>query len=182
MLRDAREYPLVSLLDAILMMLMWWYAERRNVAIKMKYSSTDWAEKIVRERDEKSRRMDVQTSHYYTYYVLDGDRNAEVDLNARKCTCNVFQLDQLPCAHALAAARKVGMPRYELASQFYTTEALIAAFAEAIYPVGHVDFWNTPEEVSQLTVLPPIMRPPSGRPRKMRILSQGEQKMRRKCG
>ncbi|KAK6145303.1 hypothetical protein DH2020_022123 [Rehmannia glutinosa] len=117
---DAREYPPVAFLDAILMVLMRWYAKRRNVAVKMKYPLTDWAEKIIRERDEKSRRMDVQTSHYYTYYVLDGDRNAEVDLNARKCTCNMFQLDQLPCAHALAAARKVGMPRYELASQFYT--------------------------------------------------------------
>ncbi|KAK6158976.1 hypothetical protein DH2020_006290 [Rehmannia glutinosa] len=139
--------------------------ERRNVDVKMKYPLT-LGEKIVRERDEKSRRMDVQTSYYYTYYVLDGDRNTEIDLNARKCTCNVFQLDQLPCTHALAAARKVGMPRYELDSQFYTTEALIAAYAETIFLVGHVDFWNTPEEVSQLNVLPPIMRPPSGRPRK----------------
>ncbi|KAK6156999.1 hypothetical protein DH2020_011247 [Rehmannia glutinosa] len=39
--RDAREYPLVALLDAILMMLMRWYAERRNVAVKMKYPLTD---------------------------------------------------------------------------------------------------------------------------------------------
>ena len=114
--------------------------------------------------------------------MRDGGRNGEVNLNAKTCTCKVFQIDELPCSHALAAEAHVTVLKYGLASKFYTSDALLAAYAETVYPVGHEDYWKTTEETTKMIVLPPIMRTPGGRPRKRRIPSQGEEGVRLKCG
>ncbi|KAK6122111.1 hypothetical protein DH2020_044147 [Rehmannia glutinosa] len=141
---------------------------------------TKWAEKRVLKRDELARRFNVRTLHHYTFEVLDGQKNAVVDLNGKTCTCRRFQLDQMACAHALAATSKINVPKFGLACPYYTSEYLLQAYAEPIYPVGHEDYWKTPEEVSSTIILAPIMRRPSGRPRKLRIASQREEVVAKK--
>ncbi|KAK6122066.1 hypothetical protein DH2020_044189 [Rehmannia glutinosa] len=83
--------------------------------------------------------------------------------------------------HSCVAPSKINLPKFGLASPYYTSEYLVQAYAEPIYPVGHEDYWKTPEEVSNTIILAPIMRRPSGRPRKLRIASQGEEVVAKKC-
>ena len=69
-----------------------------------------------------------------------------------------------------------------MTSRYYYAETLRAAYAESIYPVGDPVQCDVSNEVKMRSVLPPEMRRRSAsRPKKNRILSQGEDKIRYKC-
>ena len=69
-----------------------------------------------------------------------------------------------------------------MASRYYYVETLCVAYAKSVYPVGDPVQWNVPNEVKMMSVLLPEMRRRSAsRPRKNKIMSQGEEKIRYKC-
>ncbi|XP_038698032.1 uncharacterized protein LOC119995596 [Tripterygium wilfordii] len=118
-----------------------------------------------------SQRLNVQPISHSEYYVRDGDQDGQVDLQNKTCSCRVFDLDQLPCVHALAACRVRNISFNSLCSPYYTNEALMLAYAEAIYPVTIED----QRKVSENNVLlPPATRRQGGRSRQRRIPSSGE--------
>ncbi|KAL3655614.1 hypothetical protein CASFOL_000010 [Castilleja foliolosa] len=175
-LRKVREYPPVSLLDTIVTKLSMWYAKRREIALKMQGPLTTWAEKKIVKADELSRSYNVRQLDGSSFHVMDGRKNPVVDLKVRTCSCRRFQLDKIPCSHAIAAAAKKGVSKFELAHPYYSSEYLLLAYAETIMPVEHEDEWQTPAEISNETLLFPIKRRAIGRPGgTSRILSQGEE-------
>ncbi|KAL3646052.1 hypothetical protein CASFOL_011232 [Castilleja foliolosa] len=175
-LKDVREYPPVALLDTIVTKLSTWYAQRRETAMKMQGPLTTWAEKKIIKSDELSRSYNVRQLDGCSFHVMDGRKNPVVDLNGRTCSCRRFQLDKIPCSHAIAAAAKKNVSKFELAHPYYFSEYLLLAYAETIMPVGHEDHWQTPDEVSNPTLLFPTKARGIGRPGgKSRILSQGEE-------
>ncbi|KAL3649199.1 hypothetical protein CASFOL_005602 [Castilleja foliolosa] len=175
-LRKVREYPPVSLLDTIVTKLSMWYAKRREIALKMQGPLTTWAEKKIVKADELSRSYNVRQLDGCSFHVMDGRKNPVVDLKGRTCSCRRFQLDKIPCSHAIAAAAKKGVSKFELAHPYYSSEYLLLAYAETIMPVEHEDEWQTPAEISNETLLFKIKRRAIGRPGgTSRILSQGEE-------
>ena len=98
------------------------------------------------------------------------------------CTCRVFDLDHIPCAHAIAACRYRNMSCYTLCSQYYMKNLLICSYSKSIYPIGNNKDWVILEDIRCRVVLPPNSRRPTGRPRKERICSSGETKSTRCCG
>ncbi|XP_052292000.1 uncharacterized protein LOC127900805 [Citrus sinensis] len=119
----------------------------------------------------------------YEFIVKDGDLNDHVNILDKTCSCREFQLDQLPCEHALAVCRyQETLSVYDMCSRYYSSEAWVAAYAETIYPVGTEEEWEVSEEVQSNEVLPPVEKRKKGRPQQIRIPSQGEEKLRRKCG
>jgi hypothetical protein len=115
------------------------------------------------------------------FNVLDGEQNV-VDLGLRRCTCRQFDLDRMPCAHALAAIRfRCGSP-YTYCSEFYFASYLQATYAASVHPVGPPSSWNVSEEARSVVITPPATRRPVGRRRKRRVLSKGEVMVTVKCG
>ncbi|KAK1369177.1 hypothetical protein POM88_035269 [Heracleum sosnowskyi] len=49
---------------------------------------------------------EVNPTNNVLFEVQNGDKKSIVDLGLRTCTCNRFQMDQLPCAHAIAVFKK----------------------------------------------------------------------------
>ncbi|CAL9030197.1 unnamed protein product, partial [Prunus brigantina] len=71
----------------------------------MKSHSTlcpDLGEIKLRKRLDAASRMNVVKINEVEYNVLDGDLNGLVHLQNRSCTCRKFDLEQLPCKHAIA--------------------------------------------------------------------------------
>ncbi|GMN39676.1 hypothetical protein TIFTF001_008919 [Ficus carica] len=66
-----------------------------------------------------------------------------VDMSERTCTCRRFQVDQIPCPHAMAI----------------------------FHPIGSAEGWDVPEKVRSQIVNPPNTKRGPGRPRVRRILS-----------
>ncbi|KAA0061902.1 Ulp1-like peptidase [Cucumis melo var. makuwa] len=118
--------------------------------------------------------MKVNPIDCYQFHVKDLDKEEVVNLQTKECTCKEFQAEQLPCSHAIAAARDRNINVYSLCANYYTNECLLAAYEEVVYPVGNQSDWKTSEYYVHMTVLPPKVVKRVGRPKKKRISSVGE--------
>ena len=97
-----------------------------------------------------------------------------VDMRQRTCTCRQFQVDQLPCPHAMSVCNRRQMSPYTYCSRYYTKEELYATYEAVIHPIGSREGWDVPEDVRNRVINPPKTKRRPGRPKVTRILSQGE--------
>ena len=87
--------------------------------------------------DTPAERMIVHPVAQYQFHILGtGIKEGIVDIREKTCSCKVFQLDQLVCAHAIAACITVHVDYISLCSKFYTKESLVMAYAQPVEPVG----------------------------------------------
>ena len=103
-------------------------------------------------------------------------------MQERKCSCNRFQIDQLPCPHALAILKQMNQDPYKYCSNFYTKETLLATYEETVHPIPNQTTWNIPIQEQQIKVQPPEGRIKAGRPKKRRIKAQWAYTRHNKCG
>nr|XP_009631822.1 uncharacterized protein LOC104121510 [Nicotiana tomentosiformis] len=62
---------------------------------------------------------------HYIHTLIDGVKNFIVCLQYKRCSCGQFQLDELPCPHALAALRHRNESYENYCSPYYTRESLL---------------------------------------------------------
>ena len=148
----------------------------------MKTELTTWVDMELRLRFNKSSGYEVEPINSWEFNVKYAGVSNQVNLKTYSCTCRVFDLDHIPCAHAIAACRYRNMSCYTLCSQYYMKNLLICSYSKSIYPIGNNKDWVILEDIRCRVVLPPNSRRPTGRPRKERIRSSGETKSTRCCG
>ncbi|KAL5580756.1 hypothetical protein UlMin_013198 [Ulmus minor] len=95
--------------------------------------------------------IDLVSDTYFTVY--DGGKNGLVNFKAQTCTCKKIQLDQLPCAHAMLAIRKISADMYAYYSDYYLTKRWKCTYAGVVSPLPHQTEWMLPNEVSDTSVL-----------------------------
>ncbi|KAA0037752.1 MuDRA-like transposase [Cucumis melo var. makuwa] len=173
-LKEPRDLPIASFLENVRALLQRWFWERREEGIKVTSTLTKWVELVIQKKQEGALTMKVNPIDCYQFYVKDLDKEEVVNLQTKECTCKEFQAEQLPCSHAIAAAQDRNINVYSLCANYYTNECLLAAYAEAVYPVGNQSDWKTSEDYVHMTVLPPKVVKRVGRPKKKRIPSVGE--------
>ncbi|GMN70934.1 hypothetical protein TIFTF001_052591 [Ficus carica] len=105
-----------------------------------------------------------------------------VDMSERTCTCRRFQVDQIPCHHAMAVCNYRRIDPYNYCSNYYTKDYLYSCYADVVHPIGSAEGWDVSEEVSLQIVNPPTTKRGPGRPRVRRIPSQGEEHEPIRCG
>ncbi|XP_008241004.1 PREDICTED: uncharacterized protein LOC103339486 [Prunus mume] len=145
----------------------------------------DLGEKKLRKRLDAASRMNVVKINDVEFNVLDGDLNGLVHLQNRSCTCRKFDLEQLPCKHAIAVCRHLKLNPYSFASSYYTRATWEAAYAESIYHVPPEGTWVIPENLKKVKILPPFCKFMPGRRKTQRIASKGEESRQKKssrCG
>ncbi|KAH9671275.1 SWIM-type domain-containing protein [Citrus sinensis] len=184
-MREPRKFPVTHLVDHFRKTLQQWFYDRKIVAESMTTRLTTWADEIVTERRTIAERMIVLPVSPHRFQVIGGGlKEGLVDLQKRTCSCRVFQLDQLVCAHAIAACLTHRVDFINLCSDFYTTESLAMAYAQPVEPVGDVADWEVPDEIQEMQVYPLVEAPPPGHLKELRIPSAGEDVDRRtvRCG
>ncbi|XP_033134178.1 uncharacterized protein LOC117127685 [Brassica rapa] len=87
-----------------------------------------------------------------------------VDLEKRHCTCNVFDIDKIPCIHAIAAAKHIKRDENRFVDASHLTETWAKAYAESIHPGGELSTSTYPENIDELSCPPPATKNKSGRP------------------
>ncbi|CAL2268899.1 unnamed protein product [Prunus armeniaca] len=181
-LRFARTLPVVHLIGEIMNLLVKWFTERRELALKCTTTlCPNFGEKKLRNRLEDAATMNVVKVNNAQFNVLDGHMDGLVDLTNNTCSCRKFQLEQLPCKHVVAVCRFLKVNVYSKASRYYTRKTWMDAYSDSIYPIQPHEMWDIPEDVRSRVVLPPIARVMPGRRKKIRIPSQGEGTITRKC-
>ncbi|XP_075112488.1 uncharacterized protein LOC107782403 [Nicotiana tabacum] len=126
----------------------------------------------------------ASTDHIHT--VLDGVKGYIVCLENKKCSCGQFQLEELPCAHALEALRHRNETYENYFSPYYTRESLLRTYEIPVNPLPDESKWNVPQHILDEVVNPPMgdKRQP-GRPQKERYKTYDEIKSKKykvSCG
>ena len=106
-LKFAQQLPLMTLAKFIWNMLQKWFHDRHANAQSMRHRLTDAAHLKILKRVEKCGYMTVSPVDWNIFSVRYKGQQFTVDLAQKTCTCNKFQMDFLPCKHALAAARYI---------------------------------------------------------------------------
>ncbi|RID77823.1 hypothetical protein BRARA_A00703 [Brassica rapa] len=175
-LRDAREYPIVPLVEFIRTKLMSWFTTRRDSIQDVDTGLTPKVNSILAANFEICGGYNVRKVDVNEYEVQDlKGALFVVNLADKSCSCFEFQSLSIPCSHAIAAALKANISVEGLVDEVYTMKYLKGAYVSNILPPIELD--NTAmiaSEVSALTLNPPATRRPPGRPRKKRFFSRGE--------
>ncbi|XP_074342727.1 uncharacterized protein LOC141680383 [Apium graveolens] len=116
----------------------------------------------------------VHPTNDVLFEVHNDDRKAIVDIGLRTCKCNRFQLDQLPCAHAIAVLQKANHDPYDYCSPYFTKEVMIHAYEETVFPVSHEDTWEVPKNIKSMALYPLQGRVRVGKPKKRRYKASWE--------
>ncbi|KAL5551000.1 hypothetical protein UlMin_001176 [Ulmus minor] len=155
-----RELPVTTLAEEMRSLVQRWHFERQTKVEKCKTRLTPSAETLLSEQYQLSMQMRLDLASDTMYTILDGDKNGVVDLQAR--TCRRFQLEQLPCTHAMIAIQHSKRDVYDFCSEYYNSSTWKATYAGVIYPLPHQGDWVVPNEVCKVKVLPPDIRSVSG--------------------
>ncbi|KAL5560465.1 hypothetical protein UlMin_036676 [Ulmus minor] len=160
MLVIVREFSYIALLDVIQEKMSKWWNERRIVSMSLTSPLTLNRENELRPRFTGSNGL------------------LTIQLNP------VFDIDRLPCAHAIAAALHARVGVYSLVLPYYTKEYYILAYQQTIYPVGSQSQWDVLDEVVSRVVLPREVKDRNGeRPKNSRYPSAGEfRNCKNRCG
>ncbi|KAL0743246.1 hypothetical protein Bca4012_084759 [Brassica carinata] len=181
-LRDAREFPIMPLVEYIRAKLMSWFSTRREIENDGDNTLTPRVVEIVEANFENSGVYGVHVINKTEFHVIDKQGlSFHVDLAGKTCSCYEFQMLKIPCTHAIAAANRNKISVDSLVSDCYSLNTFKAAYAKEINPIVKSDEdANLPSQMSALNieVNPPTSRRPPGRHRKNRILSRGEVKER----
>ncbi|KAK1354916.1 hypothetical protein POM88_048172 [Heracleum sosnowskyi] len=173
-LQEVGELPICTMLESLRALVQKWSYSNMNTANATSTRLTTKFEEILKKNYLYSVDLTVHPTNHILLEVHNGERKNVVDLSKRSCTCNRFQMDQIPCAHAIAALQKSNFDPYDYCSQYYKKETMVAAYKEIVYPIGNKETWVIPEHVKSVIVYPPEGRIRVGRPKKRRCKASWE--------
>lgn len=111
----------------------------------------------------------MKPSADYLYTVIEDEKQFVVNLRERTCTCIRFQMDEMPCPHALAVITFKSVDAYQYCSVYYNKDHLLKTYDISTYPVPDESTWDIPREILEEVVLPPGGKIRPGRPKRLRI-------------
>ncbi|RID62768.1 hypothetical protein BRARA_E01816, partial [Brassica rapa] len=148
MLKLPRELPLISLLETIRLTLTTWFGAAMV--------------------------LNVYQVNQNEFEVKDETMKYVVDLEKRHSTCNVFDIDKIPCIHAIAAAKYIKRDENRYVDTSHLTETWAKAYAENTHPGGELSTSTYPANIDELSCPPTATKKRSGRPPTKRKISVGE--------
>nr|XP_009625561.1 uncharacterized protein LOC104116412 [Nicotiana tomentosiformis] len=126
--KDARELPVVELLEYVRTLLERWTNEK---LLNAKGTFTYLGKKynnVLEDNKILSQKMRVRASTDYIHTVIDGVKRFIICLQNKRCYCGQFQLDELPCPHALATLRHRNESYENYCSPYYMRESFLQTY------------------------------------------------------
>ncbi|XP_060974518.1 uncharacterized protein LOC133039630 [Cannabis sativa] len=178
----ARELPITTLVECLRALVQQWTHSNRTKAHNTFTKLSPTGEDILLKNYTYSLNLEVKATTDYLFEVTRMKESWEVDLEKRTCTCNRFQIDEMPCGHAVALMREMNMDPYTYCSDYYKKKKnWLATYSGTVYPIGHQSEWEVPEEVKNIIVLPPHEIIKSGKPKTLRRKAGWEKDQHNKC-
>ncbi|KAL0742612.1 hypothetical protein Bca4012_084125 [Brassica carinata] len=145
LLKESREFPIVCLFETIRMIMTRWFTERREEGVRHIHPVTVKVVKKMKQLyDLTLRWLEVSKINDSEFEVKGDTREQVVNFETRHCSCLVFDVENFPCAHAIAAAKAGNKHENNYVDEFFSNERYTLAYSESIYPVGDKAYWNFP--------------------------------------
>ncbi|KAG5570579.1 hypothetical protein H5410_060345, partial [Solanum commersonii] len=133
--------------------------------------------KVLEENISRSMDCTIEFNGATGFEVKEGLCQHKVDIARRTCSCRVWQLRGIPCAHVVAGLYFKKFSLYDYIDNFYSKETYLGTYANVIEPLTNMEIWLVS---TNLTIEPPEITNMPGRPPKARRKEAGETKKSRK--
>ncbi|XP_010327337.1 uncharacterized protein [Solanum lycopersicum] len=135
-----REFLIVALFEEISRRFALLFHQRRMELVHYANRFVPSIEKDISEYVNAGNKLLAHQIANYKFSVTGHGDVATVDLQRRTCTCRIFDLDKIPCPHAMTAIRcqhgaDFGNQIYLYSSPYYSVEKYIMAYCQEIHPV-----------------------------------------------
>ncbi|XP_031396735.1 uncharacterized protein LOC116207780 [Punica granatum] len=175
---QARAKPLIDMLEDIRTRLMKMMAEKKQLVI----GSTDELCPRVKKKVEEARELSWRCTIVYVgeskFQVADLGEGYVVDLKRMTCTCRRWNLNGIPCLHAMGCI--VYWNREEpqkYVHEYFKREMYLKAYEQPLEPPNGKNLWA---KVQDPPALPPQVRKMPGRPKNSRNKDASEKELTRK--
>ncbi|XP_058202608.1 uncharacterized protein LOC131317045 [Rhododendron vialii] len=162
---EARDKPIISMLEWIRRKVMNRFQIKR---MGMEKYNQAICPRIMAKLDVMNKDSKDSFSHFcgeYKFEVDCHDTTYTVDLKEKTCGCRQWDLTGIPCKHACAAIGLNKQKVEEYVHPCYSRDTYLGVYQHMIQPIpGKHDWVKSNNE----EVLPPFMKRPSGRPKKVR--------------
>ncbi|XP_047257509.1 uncharacterized protein LOC124889592 [Capsicum annuum] len=162
--RIARRLLVVSTIDFMRLMIESWNAKQHEEATNTLKELTAKYNDVLINNHLLSQKMIVKVTNEFLNIVTNGAKRFIVCLRRRKCSCGEFQLDKIPCSHAMAAITYRNQHGGNYCSPYYSNKNFRDAYVIPVEPLPCESTWEIPREVLDEVVLPPDSKRPPGRP------------------
>ena len=102
--RDARKLPTTTFTGFLRFTLQDWFYKRKYLAPTCNGLLAMDIEKQLHNTFQQTTSCIVHSLSRFEFYVQDGDRDSEVNLQIKTCSYRIFDLTGLPCVHTLVVA------------------------------------------------------------------------------
>ncbi|XP_008235222.1 PREDICTED: uncharacterized protein LOC103334074 [Prunus mume] len=169
---DARDKPIITLLERIMYYIMLLMATRREVMEKWAHDVGPRVLATLEKLKKQSAWCIPRLAGESKYEVkCFGGTQVVVDLRNISCSCRQWDLTEIPCKYACAAIGQLNGNHISYVHDYYKKEAFIKAYTPMVHPMVSLDLWaktNLPH------LLPPQFYKQPGRPKKTRKASASE--------
>ncbi|XP_028082622.1 uncharacterized protein LOC114283950 [Camellia sinensis] len=178
-IREARHLPITQMVDSIRIKIMNQMSKRRRKLPAWLGVLCPKMEARLVKAYNKGRAWIVSQSNDNVYEVHSYP-SVLVDVDRRTCSCFQWQINQLPCAHAMVAIRNSSRDLYDLVELFYYASTYRLSYASSITPIPTIE--KPSFQLDDFVIYPPIIKRPPGRPKKKCMLFRGEKVQLIRCG
>lgn len=170
---EARELPIVQVIERIHSKLMVEFEERRSKSNSWFSVLAPSAEKRLIEAMSLASLFQVLRSDEVEFEVISAERSDIVNIGTHSCSCRDWQLYGIPCPHAAAALISSRKDVYAYTQKCFTVSSYRQAYFERLHPIPCKIEWQKeailPLDDDTPVVRPPKFRRPPGRPEKKRM-------------
>ena len=165
-IREARELPILSMVDKIKGQLMVrFYSKQKELSEKWTSHVCPKIRKKLLKNSDFSNMCFVLPAGKGVFQVQSGEKNYIVNILTKSCDCRKWDLTGIPCNHTVACLRHERIPAEEMLPSCYSAETYNKVYGFNIMPCKDKSLW---EKTNGPTVLPPIYEKKVGRPPKSR--------------
>ncbi|XP_019265040.1 PREDICTED: uncharacterized protein LOC109242657 [Nicotiana attenuata] len=176
------ELPLLTMMNFIQEKLQSWFYERRTTAQGIFRELSNWAEATLEEKIKPAFIFRVLPIDRLKFNVKEGGMEFIVDLDKRTCDCSEFQLDEIPCEHAIAAIESIYQKKSAFCSTYYSRDFWLKTYEGQVNSVGDSTTWVIPDTIKSVITKPPDAKVMLGRRQKNRHVSGTEFKKETRYG
>nr|CAD1830065.1 unnamed protein product [Ananas comosus var. bracteatus] len=134
-----------------------YFYQRKNNGENITSVVTPYAEKILGSSRETSRFYTLNPSTDVLFQVIAADRTDAVDLSKKTCSCKRWDIDGIPCNHAMAAISFRLRDPYDFVEDWFMTSTYRSTYNDCVPPTRGKEQWPAIPS----NVVPP--RPPNVR-------------------
>lgn len=172
-IKDFRDNPIDILIDNIRIKVM---SLMRRKKEKMRRQNGVICPKILDKLNPlimESTNWKVTSCGDVSFEVTLRPQRFVVHLQNRTCTCRFWDLTGVPCVHACATIKSMKARPEDYVDEYFSLEKFFRAYEYEIKSMTSPEHWTKSGNES---ILPPLLKRPSGRPKKQRHKSSLEGK------